>query len=341
MRMRQHRFRAPLAALTALLVGAGCSDETPPPPTPGPCTIRLDSPDGWPPDLADSARRWAVASPRLDAKQLIADQTSLALAGPEGRLPGTASHAAAIQFLQSRFAEIGLAPVGDGYAHAFTSSRGAGTNLLARLAGTDATGRCLLVGAHYDGVGCGGDPGECHAADDNASGVAGTLALASYLKSHPPRHCVLFALFDLEEAGLVGSGVFVDAPPEELQPLSTHVALVLIGDMLSRSSRGQLIGSTRWDWYAALFTATQPDTSIPLRLDPAASAAGGNDFILEYSDSGSFSSTPIPTLLLISGYGIFLHGASDSLQCTDPVFFAAAAEVELTLLLKADQALAD
>jgi len=69
--------------------------------------------------------------------------------------------------------------------------------------------------------------------------------------------------------------------------------------------------------------------------------AGGNDFILDYSDSGPFSSTPIPTLLLISGYGILLHGASDSLQCTDPVFFAAAAEVGLTLLLKADEALAD
>jgi hypothetical protein len=302
----------------------------------------LDSPDGWPPNLDASAQRWSVASARLDAKQLVADQTSLALAGPEGRLPGTASHAAAIQFLQARFAEIGLAPVGEGYTREFTSSRGmAGTNLLAQLAGTDATRRCLLVGAHYDGVGCHGDSGDCHAADDNASGVAATLALASYLKSHPLRHCVLFALFDLEEAGLVGSGAFVDSPPEELRPLSDHVGLVLIGDMLSRSSRAQLIGSTGSDWFGNLFTATQADTRIALTLDLAGSLEGGDGPLLERSDSGPFFHAGIPAMLLCSGKGIMLHGSSDSLQCTDPVFFAAAAEVELSVLLRADQALTD
>jgi Zn-dependent M28 family amino/carboxypeptidase len=303
----------------------------------------LDSPDGWPPNLDASAQRWSVASPRLDAKQLVADQTSLALAGPEGRLPGSASHAAAIQFLQARLVEIGLAPVGDGYTHEFTSSeRGPGTNVLARLEGSEANRRCMLVGAHYDGVGCRGASGDCHAADDNASGVAATLALASYLKSHPPRHCVLFALFDLEEAGLVGSHAFVDSPPEELRPLSEHVAFVMIGDMLSRSSRAQLIGSTRSDWLGDLFAATQTDTPIALTRDGTALLDGGHDDpLLNYSDSGPFSVAGIPTMLLCSGKGIMLHGASDSLQCTDPVFFAAAAEVELAILLKADQALTD
>lgn len=340
--MTQQRIRARLAALAVLLAGAGCSEEAPPTPVPGPCSVTLDSPDGWPPDLEASSKRWPVASPRLDAKQLVADQTSLALAGPEGRLPGTASHEAAIQFLQSRFVEIGLAPVGDGYAHAFTSSRGmAGTNLLAQLAGSDATRRCLLVGAHYDGVGCRGNSGDCHAADDNASGVAATLALAGYLKSHPPRHCVLFALFDQEESGLVGSAAFVSSPPRELQPLSEHVGFVLIGDMLSRSSREQLIGSTRSDWVGALFTATQSETRIQLTPDLAGALVGSNEPLLDRSDSGPLSLAGIPTLLLCSGKGIFLHGASDSLQCTDPVFFAAAAEVELAVLLSADQYLGD
>jgi hypothetical protein len=302
----------------------------------------LDSPDGWPPNLDTSAQRWSVASPRLDAKQLVADQTALALAGPEGRLPGSASHAAAIQFLQARLVELGLAPVGAGYTHEFTSSeRGPGTNLLARLEGADANRRCMLVGAHYDGVGCYGNPGECHAADDNASGVAATLAVASYLKSHPPRHCVLFALFDLEEAGLVGSRAFVDSPPEELQPLSEHVALVMIGDMLSRSSRARLIGSTRSEWFGDLFTTTQPDTPISLELDAAGLLDGGYDPLLNYSDSRPFALAGIPTMLLCSGKGMMVHGASDSLQCTDPVFFAATAEVELEILLKADQALTD
>ena len=56
-----------------------------------------------------------------------------------------------------------------------------------------SSGPVTVVGAHYDT--CGARPG----ADDNASGVAGLLALAKLLQSHPPAHPVELVAYTLEE----------------------------------------------------------------------------------------------------------------------------------------------
>ncbi len=65
-------------------------------------------------------------------------------------------------------------------------------NLIARIGG-DGPER-IVVGAHYDA--CGADnPG----ADDNASGVAGLIALAQQLTQHPPALPVELVAWSLEE----------------------------------------------------------------------------------------------------------------------------------------------
>ncbi len=56
-----------------------------------------------------------------------------------------------------------------------------------------ASGPVIVVGAHYDT--CGAHPG----ADDNASGVAGLLALARLLQDHPPSTAVELVAYTLEE----------------------------------------------------------------------------------------------------------------------------------------------
>jgi Zn-dependent M28 family amino/carboxypeptidase len=57
----------------------------------------------------------------------------------------------------------------------------------------------ILLGAHFDGV-----PG-CIAADDNASAVAGLLAVAKQLRQSHPQLNVVFAAFNREEDGYFGS----------------------------------------------------------------------------------------------------------------------------------------
>lgn len=78
--------------------------------------------------------------------------------------------------------------------------------------------RAILIGAHYDSVP--GSPG----ADDNASAVAAMLACASALAGVTPRLPVIFAAFNREEDGFMGSREFV---VEYRSKLHIHCAHIL------------------------------------------------------------------------------------------------------------------
>jgi hypothetical protein len=75
-----------------------------------------------------------------------------------------------------------------------------GTNLVAEKAG--ASGKFLIVSAHYDSVNNAG-------ADDDATGVVAMLGTAKMLQSKKLKHGVRFVAFDQEEVGLVGSAAYV------------------------------------------------------------------------------------------------------------------------------------
>ena len=86
-------------------------------------------------------------------------------------------------------------------------------NILAKIEGKRAD-EYVIVGAHYDHLGI--DPtlaGDCiyNGADDNASGVSAVLQLAkAFLASgQQPERTIIFAFWDGEEKGLLGSSYFV------------------------------------------------------------------------------------------------------------------------------------
>ncbi len=80
-------------------------------------------------------------------------------------------------------------------------------NVVARLPGTDPTGRVFLV-AHYDSVQVG--PG----GNDDAVGSSAILEVARALTAGPrPRNDVLFVLTDAEEACLCGAAAFAASHP--------------------------------------------------------------------------------------------------------------------------------
>ncbi|WP_279426344.1 M20/M25/M40 family metallo-hydrolase [Anaeromyxobacter terrae] len=98
--------------------------------------------------------------------------------------------------------------------------RAATANVVAILPGRDpaVADECVVVGAHHDHLGLGGDAslapdrlGTIHpGADDNASGVAALLAVArAFAAEGPPRRTVLFAAFAAEELGILGSSELV------------------------------------------------------------------------------------------------------------------------------------
>jgi acetylornithine deacetylase/succinyl-diaminopimelate desuccinylase-like protein len=124
------------------------------------------------------------------------------LSGALSRLPApratTTQRTTARTFLTTELTSLGLSPQLDDYA--------TGANVIATLPATMGTGKGIIVGAHFDTVG--GSPG----ANDNGSGTAVVLAVASILADTPCRTSpVTFAWFDEEEVGLVGARAYANS----------------------------------------------------------------------------------------------------------------------------------
>lgn len=84
-----------------------------------------------------------------------------------------------------------------------------GKNLFAVKTGTRFPERVCIIGAHYDDVPTGPiAPG----ADDNASGVAAILEIARIMSTEDFPNTVVFALWDEEELGLIGSTSYTEDP---------------------------------------------------------------------------------------------------------------------------------
>ena len=96
-------------------------------------------------------------------------------------------------------------------------------NVAGMIEGSDLKDEVLIVSAHYDhlGLATSGKDTVYNGANDNASGTAGMLEVASALAKRRPRRSVLFLAFFAEEKGLLGAGHYTRHP---LVPLSQTIA---------------------------------------------------------------------------------------------------------------------
>lgn len=82
---------------------------------------------------------------------------------------------------------------------------GTGTNVFVRLSATEPEASVILLGSHFDGI------DNSPAAGDDGTGVALVLAAARYFASTSVRENeIIFAFFDQEELGLIGSQAFAE-----------------------------------------------------------------------------------------------------------------------------------
>jgi hypothetical protein len=167
----------------------------------------------------------------------------------------------------------------------------------------------IVVGAHYDHVGRGGEgsmsPGsnEIHnGADDNASGTVALMELARMLaaREEPLPRRVVFIAFTGEERGLLGSAHYVREP---LIPLEKTVAMFNM-DMVGRLSEDKLTvfgtgTAPRWDEWIDREAAERnlQITKKPEGLGP--------------SDHSSFYAKKIPVLHFFTGTHNDYHRPSD------------------------------
>jgi hypothetical protein len=209
----------------------------------------------------------------------------------------------------------GLEPAGDGGScyQAFGTMR----NILALQPGSDPTvaDELVVVGAHYDHVGYGnagnsyGPFGFVHnGADDNASGVAGLLELMEAVQRLParPRRPILFAFWDGEEKGLLGSHHFLRVRPAAVAGKAVVFSVNL--DMIGRLRGGRLeVYGTR--------TASGLRSAVVLANNAPENAAGlelAFDWDIEDdSDHYPFIAAKIPTVMFHTGLHDQYHRPSD------------------------------
>jgi hypothetical protein len=179
----------------------------------------------------------------------------------EGRQTGTEGEKAAAEYLAKRFKALGLEPKGtDGYFQDFTFKPKAGPHQEVKFtdvkADSTVTGRnivaylnnnanqTIVVGAHYDHLGYGaegslyrGEDKQIHnGADDNASGVAVMLNLASKLKIANKSNNYLFLAFSGEEMGLLGSNYFVKNATIDLDSVNYMLNMDMVGRLKKDST---------------------------------------------------------------------------------------------------------
>lgn len=104
-------------------------------------------------------------------------------------------------------------------------------NVIGSIPGKNDNDTTLYITAHYDHLGCMG-PGTCFpGANDNASGVSMLLNIAEHFMKpeNRPNYRMVFIAFAAEEAGLVGSKQYSEAPWTPLGNIKFLLNLDLLG----------------------------------------------------------------------------------------------------------------
>jgi aminopeptidase YwaD len=160
----------------------------------------------------------------------------------------------------------------------------------------------IVIGAHYDHLGMGGtgsgsrmpDSIAVHyGADDNASGVAALLEIASRFAADNAdfNRSVIFAAFGAEEMGLVGSKYFVENSPVPANQIKAMINLDMIGRL--KDENLLTVGGTGT---AAEFDEilTQIEDGLPFTLNRQPDGYGP-------SDHAAFYASSIPVLFVTTG----------------------------------------
>lgn len=130
----------------------------------------------------------------------------------------------AAQWIFERFEEYGYEP----WYHEYDDN---GQNVLAQKTGTMYPEKQYIICAHYDDMPSGPvAPG----ADDNASGTVAVLEAARILADYDTKYTVIFALWDEEEYGLIGSEHYA----EEAAGNGDDIHGVINLDMIAWESQG-------------------------------------------------------------------------------------------------------
>lgn len=259
--------------------------------------------------------------------QIESDVAYLADDKLEGRQTGTEGEVKAATYIASRFENMGLEPKGtDGFLQSFSFQPKTDphkevaftTNEDGSITGRNVLGfinnnakKTIVIGAHYDHLGYGGEGslyrGEDKAihngADDNASGVALLLDLAARIKTNTTNtlnnNNYLFLAFSGEEMGLLGSNYFVKNGTIDTKNINYMINMDMVGRLKADST------------LAVYGTGTSPIFKQVIQAHNEHFRIVENESGVGPSDHTSFYLADIPVLHFFTGQHEDYHKPSD------------------------------
>ena len=268
-------------------------------------------------EASDRSSSYWAALESITAGELKRHVDYLADDALEGREAGKRGGRAAGDYLLDRLGELQLRAAGadGGFIQPFAPNF---RNVLGLLPGSDPElkNQVILIGAHYDHIGYGtrrnsrGPIGYVHnGADDNASGTSGLLELAEAftMLAEPPKRSILFAFWDAEEKGLLGSRYWTAHPTVPLE----NVVMVINLDMIGRLREDRLTVFGTRSGYGLRKLVSRQNEGPALKLDFS--------WTLEpNSDHYPFFQRDVPILLWHTGMHDAHHTPYDDAKLINP-----------------------
>lgn len=241
----------------------------------------------------------------------------------EGRAIGTDGEVLAARYIADKFKELGLEPKGtDKYFQVFKVNKPTNPHEQAVI-GTDGEGisgrnvvgfidngapYTIALGAHYDHLGYGGegslyrgeDAAIHNGADDNASGTAALIQLASILKKKKSNYNFLFVAFSGEENGLWGSNYYSKNSTVTIDSINYMLNMDMVGRLKEDKSIAINGVGTSPVWVEAVEKANVDS----LKIVTSESGVGP-------SDHTSFYLQDVPVLHFFTGQHSDYHRPSD------------------------------
>lgn len=228
----------------------------------------------------------------------------------------------AFEYLKNRLLEYGYTPVTDPFS-------ANGKNIYAIKTGTRYPDRAYLICAHYDAIAV--PFNRAQGADDNASGCAAVMEAARLLQDTDVAYTVIFAFWDEEEQGLIGSDAFVQQFDFDQIKMEAVINIDMIGYDHNNDMRTEI--HTRPFRYSEelAMRMQQYNTDYQIGLDVEIRNPGTTA-----SDHASFWNAGISSILLIEDaqdFNAYYHTYLDSVGFFNDTFFYRNTQLAIATLL--------
>lgn len=274
-----------------------------------------------------------ACSKKINQSQVLKDLEEIASDKYEGRATGTKGAEMAAKFIKDRYTSLGLQAFTKNFEMPFSfNNKGEeikGKNIVAYIKGQ--TDKVIVISAHYDHLGV--KNGLIYnGADDDASGIAAILSYAEYFSKNKPVHTLVFAAFDAEEMGLMGSKKFVEKPPVAARDIILNINL----DMIGQNDKNELYACGTYHYTQLKQYILSKNNKPQIILGHDDPKLGHNDWTNQ-SDHFSFHQKNIPFVYFGVEDHKDYHQATDDYENINQIFYTHSVNAILSIIKNIDE----